>query len=194
MDYIKKAVSNSSTLISFYRTEKFYPLLKVLFSQILIPKDCWDEVITGKKEDYKFADRRRMLNDKGNFLKIVKLNAEERKICSKLIKIAKHKNLELHKPEALAISLALNRNVKIVLTEDKIALEILKNQPNLLWFNVSRVFQELIKHLELFFVNKTDLNEFLDEFEKESQTKFSRESRESIIKIWEKEQKGLFLD
>ncbi len=189
------AVSNSSTLISFYRTEKFYPLLKVLFNHIIIPKDCWNEMITNSEEDYKFADRRRMLNDKDIFLKITELGGEEKKISDELMKIASERDIPLHKPEALAISIALNMNEEIaILTEDKAALDVIKKHEDLIGFNSSRVFQELVKNLDLFFVDIGELNKFLDEFEEESKTKFSENSRSEIINVWKKEQEDLLVD
>jgi len=60
-------------------------------------------MITNTQEDYKFADRRRMINDKDAFLKIIEPKSEEKKICKELIKIASKRSIPLHKPEALAI-------------------------------------------------------------------------------------------
>ena len=152
-------------------------------------------MITNSEEDYKFADRRRMLNDKDIFLKIIKPENEEREICEELMKIASGRNIPLHKPEALAISMALNAGEHLViLTEDKAALEIIKKHDDLTGFNASKVFQELVKNLDLFFTGIEELNKFLDEFEEESKTKFSEKSRSEIITVWKKEQEDLRVD
>jgi len=152
-------------------------------------------MITNSEEDYKFADRLRMINDKGVFLKITELDSEEKEICEQLMKVASERNIPLHKPEAIAISMALNMDEDVViLTEDKAALKIIKTDENLIGFNVSRVFQELIKNLDLFFVSLDELNKFLDEFEEESKTKFSKKSRYEIINTWNEEQEDLLID
>ncbi|PKP57455.1 MAG: hypothetical protein CVT88_08845 [Candidatus Altiarchaeales archaeon HGW-Altiarchaeales-1] len=84
----KRIVSNSSALISFCRTGKFYPLLKILFAHVIVPKDFPNEMITNTWEDYKFADRRRIIGNKDSFPKIIEHTGEERKICKGLINIA----------------------------------------------------------------------------------------------------------
>ena len=112
-----------------------------------------------------------------------------------LIKIASERNIPLHKPEALAVSIALNMDEDVaILTEDKMALEIIKMHAGLTGYNVSRVFRELIKNLDLFFVSMDELNKFLDEFEEESKTKFSGDSRNQIIDVWKVEQEDLLID
>ncbi len=91
--------------------------------------------------------------------------------------------------------MALNMNEDVViLTEDKTALEIIKIHDGLTGFNVSKIFRELIKNLDLFFVSMDELNKFLDEFEEESKTKFSEKSRNQIIDVWKVEQEDLLID
>ena len=99
------ASSNTSTLIDFYRTNH-YPVLKALFEKVLIPKTCWQEMISGDEEiDRQYLDRVRLVADKDIFLLIMNVAVED-ELARELINIAKQvfERRVLDEPEALAIA------------------------------------------------------------------------------------------
>lgn len=195
MGYIKTTVSNTSTLITFYRTSTFYSLLKIVFDNIWIPEDCWKELISGNEEvDRRYADRLRIVKDQNTFLIPVKVSHGEKETATEIVKVASEQNMGLHLPEALSISIALHRDIKSVLTDDKVALQILENYKAIQGINTVLVIAKLIENYAIFFLTDSELNKFIEKFEMESKVYFSRESRLKMKKVWERTQRSLQIE
>ena len=106
-----KAISNSSTLIRFYRTTSFLVSLKELYEHVLIPDFCWAELL--KKPDYEANIL--MKKDIDRFLVVVKPTTEEMQLASELIFTIKEiTDLSLDLPEAVAIAIAEKRGINQV--------------------------------------------------------------------------------
>lgn len=187
-----KAASNTSTLINFYRTN-YYPLLKSLFDQILVPSLCWEELISGDaKIDKQYADRVRLLEDKEDFLSVVDVDVQD-ELVKKPIKVAEEvfAKRTLDEPEALTIALSLKGNSDYLLTDDVVAIRVLeilrKDQPEQRFpkvLNTAGILGKAVKNMILFYARKENLNKFLDNFEQEAGIKFSEGSRANLIETW----------
>lgn len=114
---MEKAVSNTSTLIRFYRAEHFLPILKRLFKLIVISSEGWTELQRRPTEPENIL----MSRDLGTFLLIEEPSAVDVDLAGKLALIMHDVGRGLDYPEALAIAMAHNRNIANTLSENGIA-------------------------------------------------------------------------
>jgi predicted nucleic acid-binding protein len=186
------ASSNTSTLINFYRTDH-YPILKVLFEKILIPKNCWTEMISGDVEiDKQHSDRVRLLADKDTFLIIMDVAVEDG-LVQELTNIAGEifERAVLDEPEATAIALAVDQNCEVTLSDDRVArrvVEVMRDRypgrklPEI--SNTGDVLRMAVEQSIISFSSADEIREFIQRFEKEARIILSRKSRDGIMDGW----------
>lgn len=118
-----RAVSNTSTLIRFYRARSFLGALRSYYDEgILVPSFCWAEL-----ERPPLRPENRLMREDlaAGFIILVEPTREEEELATHLILAIKElTGLDLDPPEAVAIAIAELRGIRQVLSDDKVALAV----------------------------------------------------------------------
>ena len=117
-----KAVTNTSTLVRFYRARGFLKAFRNYYSDgILVPLPCWNELMRSSKPENVLMKEDATVG----FISIVEPSPDEERLASHLIVLMRElADLRLDAPNALAIAIAEQRGIEHVLSDDHVALAV----------------------------------------------------------------------
>ena len=170
-----KAVSNTSTLIRFYRARSFLRAFRNYYNEgILVPSFCWAEL-----ERPPLRPENELMREDlaAGFIVLVEPTQEEEEFATHLILAIKDlTGLDLDPPEAVAIAIAELRGIRHVLSDDRVALTV----PHIIELKVEvlnslAVLKEMAKASLLGVRTLADFRRIIERFQAEARERFSRE-------------------
>lgn len=171
-----RAVSNTSTLIRFYRARSFLEAFRSYYNEgILIPSFCWAEL-----ERPPLRPENELMREDlaAGFIILVEPTREEEELATHLILAVKElTGLDLDPPEAVAIAIAELRGIQHVLSDDRVALAV----PHIIELRVEvlnslAVLKEMAKASLLRAETAADFRQIVERFQAEARERFSREN------------------
>lgn len=137
-------ISNTSPLIYLSKIGKL-EILKRLFSKVIIPKQVYDEIMKGKKENYVDAfSIEHAINYKWIVVKDI---------------VIKNTIFEIHEGELAVIELAKKLKPEMVLLDDRTARTISEG----LGFNTKGTLYVLLKAFKKKFISKKELIDLINQ-------------------------------
>ena len=170
-----KAVSNTSTLIRFYRARSFLRAFRSYYNEgILVPSFCWAEL-----ERPPLRPENELMREDlaAGLIVLVEPTQEEEELATHLILAIKDlTGLDLDPPEAVAIAIAELRGIRHVLSDDRVALAV----PHIIELKVEvlnslAVLKEMAKASLLGVRTLADFRRIVERFQAEARERFSHE-------------------